>query len=107
MPARIQLRRSKGWRLPEGARSVARPSRYGNPFKVGIHGDHAAVVAKFRAWILHPDQAALLERTRRELAGRDLACFCGPGLPCHADVLLEVVNGDGGPAPPRQPRRVV
>ena len=31
-PKRIQLSRAKGWRKPEGARSVARPSRWGNPF---------------------------------------------------------------------------
>lgn len=34
-PRRIQLQRTKGWRLPAGAVSVARPSRWGNPFKVG------------------------------------------------------------------------
>lgn len=32
---RIQLRRTKGWRKPEGAVVVARPSRWGNPFRVG------------------------------------------------------------------------
>lgn len=32
---RIQLSRSRGWRLPTGAKSVARPTRYGNPFRVG------------------------------------------------------------------------
>lgn len=32
---RIQLRRTKGWRKPEGAVVVARPTRWGNPFKVG------------------------------------------------------------------------
>ena len=35
MPERIQLSRKKGWRLPEGAVSVARPGRWGNPFKIG------------------------------------------------------------------------
>ncbi|XWO59890.1 DUF4326 domain-containing protein (plasmid) [Pseudomonas luteola] len=34
MPARIQLRRTKGWRLPEGAVRVARPGKWGNPFRV-------------------------------------------------------------------------
>ncbi len=29
---------------------------------------------------------------RRELAGHDLACWCAPGKPCHADVLLELAN---------------
>lgn len=27
-----------------------------------------------------------------ELRGRDLACWCPPGSPCHADVLLELAN---------------
>lgn len=35
MPERIQLRRSKGWRKPEGAIVVGRPSCWGNPFAVG------------------------------------------------------------------------
>lgn len=35
MPVRIQRRRVKGWRMPEGARYVGRGSRYGNPFVVG------------------------------------------------------------------------
>jgi hypothetical protein len=32
MPDRIRLERTKGWRLPEGAVRVARPTRWGNPF---------------------------------------------------------------------------
>lgn len=32
MPERIQLRRTPGWRKPANAVSVARPSRWGNPF---------------------------------------------------------------------------
>lgn len=35
MPQRIQLSRTKGWRKPEGAIVVSRPSRWGNPFKIG------------------------------------------------------------------------
>jgi hypothetical protein len=30
MPERIQLRRSKGWRLPPNTVVVARPTRWGN-----------------------------------------------------------------------------
>ncbi len=29
---------------------------------------------------------------RRDLAGRDLMCWCPEGFPCHGDVLLEVAN---------------
>jgi hypothetical protein len=31
-PHRIQRQRTKGWRMPEGAVYVGRPSRWGNPF---------------------------------------------------------------------------
>lgn len=34
MPQRIQLRRTKGWRKPEGTVNVARPSRWGNWYVV-------------------------------------------------------------------------
>mgnify|MGYP006332949639 CR=1 FL=1 len=34
MPERIQLRRTKGWRLPEGVVKVDRTTKYGNPFKL-------------------------------------------------------------------------
>ncbi len=30
---------------------------------------------------------------RREMAGKNLACWCKPGDACHADVLLEIANG--------------
>ena len=36
MPKRIQLKRTKGWRKPEGAVVVSRPSRWGNPFAIGM-----------------------------------------------------------------------
>ena len=33
-PKRIQRKRSKGWKMPEGAVYVGRPSKWGNPFQV-------------------------------------------------------------------------
>jgi hypothetical protein len=29
---------------------------------------------------------------KRELHGRDLACYCPLDEPCHADVLLAIAN---------------
>jgi hypothetical protein len=29
-----------------------------------------------------------------ELRGKNLACWCKPGEPCHADVLLELANSE-------------
>lgn len=34
MPVRIQRRRTPGWRMPEGAVYVGRPTVFGNPFEV-------------------------------------------------------------------------
>lgn len=95
MPTRIKLERTKGWRKPEGAINVARPTKYGNPFKVGADGvpDAATAVGRYHCWLLsHPDGKALLAQARQELRGHDLMCYCDLDAPCHADVLLELVN---------------
>ncbi|WP_341394043.1 DUF4326 domain-containing protein [Arthrobacter sp. G119Y2] len=36
----------------------------------------------------------MVEDIRTELAGKDLMCWCPLSQPCHADVLLELANGD-------------
>lgn len=35
-----------------------------------------------------------VDDVRRELGGKDLACWCRPDQPCHADILLKLANGD-------------
>lgn len=44
-PVRVQLRRLKGWRMPENTVKVCRPSKWGNPWKVGVDGVHSAPLA--------------------------------------------------------------
>lgn len=90
MPRRIQRRRVKGWRKPPGAVVVTRPSRWGNPYPVEQYG-RAEAVRLYREWLTA--QPGLILLARRELAGRDLACWCKPDQPCHADVLLALANG--------------
>lgn len=88
-PKRIRLSRRSGWRKPETAIVVARPSRWGNPFTVEEYGRTGAI-DKYRTWIegrIHDGHANLTE-----LTGRDLACWCPLDEPCHADVLLELAN---------------
>lgn len=53
-----------------------------------------AALRAFVTWINHADQADVVARIRRDLRGRDLACFCSERSPCHADVLLVVANQD-------------
>jgi hypothetical protein len=110
VPERIQLRRTKGWRKPEGAVVVARPSRWGNPFPVDFFGCDEAVrmyrdwVTSGVAWWMSPGDDGVHRFTgigvrrpsaddiRSALRGRDLACWCPLDQPCHADVLLELAN---------------
>ena len=104
-PKRIQLRRTKGYRKPEDAVVVARPSRWGNPWRV--HGRITAdiVVDRFREDLLaairdpwgspHDIEFRIIAESLSDLAGKDLACWCPLDRPCHADVLLDLAN-DGG-----------
>ena len=64
-------------------------SKWANPFKIGLDGRRAEVIAKYRAWLV---QQPALMAALPELRGQDLACRCAP-LPRHADVLLELANG--------------
>lgn len=41
---------------------------------------------------------ALFAKTMEPLRGKNLACWCKPGDPCHADVLLEFANRPEGAA---------
>ena len=121
-PKRIQRQRTKGWRMPEGAVYVGRPSGWGNPYRVGetYYTDFASGPVEFpiptaREAGRHPHglivqvcegpaQAvawyagwanAMLRQDHSWLAplrGRDLACWCPLDQPCHADVLLELAN---------------
>lgn len=157
MPERVQLRRTKGYRKPEGAVVVARPTMWGNPF--AFHQDmrglvrygpeheerfgrawdfegrcsgpdnrhdmwfsrddvvetyvrwatREEIVELFRLTIVAPTPGMVMawpsarghflgsitvDTIRAELAGRDLACWCAIGQPCHADVLLAIANAE-------------
>lgn len=95
---RIQRRRVRGWRKPPGAICVTRPGRWGNPFDHRLYGAPLAVQL-FREWLddpaRFPDQPAppSTDAIRAALTGHDLACWCRPGAPCHANVLLAIANG--------------
>jgi hypothetical protein len=92
VPKRIQLRRTRGWRKPADAVVVSRPSRWGNPFRVGVDGDAAQCATAYRLALFGGELGVTVEDVRRELGGRDLACWCPPGAPCHGDVLLAIAN---------------
>lgn len=108
MPIRIQRKRTKGWRMPPNTVSVTRPGKWGNPWRIGVNRctgrgmdyreepvtDAETSVQFFREMLTeeprnYPSRAEIV----RELRGKNLACFCRPGVACHADVLLKIANG--------------
>lgn len=104
MSRRIQRQRTKGWRMPEGAVYVGRPSRWGNPYRREDYDgyyDEAAIPALMvsdfrggcinRTFIAELPEYPSIDTIRKALRGRDLACWCPLDQPCHADVLLELV----------------
>lgn len=114
MPERITLSRAKGWRMPPNTVKVDRSTIWGNPFSVdaareaGLFGpDLPAFLVECYANWLRGDRshwmgddsdadAALILSRLPELRGKNLACWCKPGQPCHADVLLELANAEAG-----------
>ena len=106
--------------MPPNTVYVGRPTKWGNPFRVGgyyMRGDpegnrgwmtfaytqaapdyadarfteiktEAQAVEWFRwFYTAHP-------RDLTALRGKTLACWCQLDQPCHADVLLELANGE-------------
>jgi uncharacterized protein DUF4326 len=90
MPQRIQRQRRKGWRLPAHDVCVTRPSRWGNPFAIGKHGDRAQVLNLFETYA--QDRLAQEPKWLEPLRGKDLACWCHEGDAYHADLLLSLAN---------------
>jgi len=110
-PKRVQRKRTKGWKMPPNTVCVTRPTKWGNPLRCGPTVTKAKAVEMYRAMLdrdyrkmrefpwtfgaqLSHGFAPTRHDARRELRGRDLACWCKPGEPCHADVLLEIANAD-------------
>ncbi|MGB8403480.1 MAG: DUF4326 domain-containing protein [Mycobacterium sp.] len=126
VPRPVVLKR--GVRLPKNAVSVARPSKFGNPWKVSptegkwrVEGEfyarefesrigaHTAAVELYSRWLngdpsLHSanldQRRSQIEAALAGLQDKDLACYCPLDLPCHRDVLLKLVNGIPGEQEP-------
>jgi Domain of unknown function (DUF4326) len=68
---------------------IGRPSKWGNPFKIGKDGSREEVIQKYRRWILA--NPVLVAQVPTELRGKKLGCWCKPN-PCHGDVLAELAD---------------
>jgi hypothetical protein len=112
MPQRIQRKRTKGWKMPENTVYVGRGSKWGNPYRIK---GRILLVQRFYQpeWVPYDTierddikefavkkyEGFIRCNSKRkgrynldELRGKNLACWCKPGDPCHADVLLKLAN---------------
>lgn len=107
MQKRIQRSRAKGWRMPENAVYVGRPSRWGNDNKIGdpypFIEDHLCTLDDV-LWLYDVDLQTMeatgtIDDFLAPLRGKDLACWCPLDQACHADVLIRWLTKralDGG-----------
>ena len=117
-PVRLQLSRDPGFSLAK-ASAKANDLPYRKVDRSTEWGNHYVVLPHLRYWMiskpgtegldrrtfgtrdkaveeavrLHAlDCEAIAPRIRQHLAGTNLACWCKPGTPCHADTLLRIAN---------------
>lgn len=71
---------------------IDRTTEFGNPFKIGTHGNRARVLWLARA---HFTQRFKEEPEFREkvlaLEGKVLGCHCKP-LACHGDIFVDIIR---------------
>lgn len=83
--------------IPRGSNGtiyIGRPSKWGNPFKMR----DPSLSERERVIAAYKKRLRLFLRTKRftktdlrPLLGKKLLCYCHP-LPCHGDVLVEVLR---------------
>jgi len=67
---------------------IGRGSKWGNPFKIGVHGNRKEVLNLFKERLLNDPE--LLESIK-ELQGKVLGCHCKPKA-CHGDIYCDILN---------------
>lgn len=67
-------------------------SKWANPFVIGLDGTREEVIEKYKQYLLgRQDLIDALPELREKI----LVCWCGGravGIPCHADVLIELMK---------------
>jgi hypothetical protein len=88
---RIQRKRTKGWKKPEGAVYIGYRTPYGNPFKwKDLPGGKGEAVDLYRQWL--PEAVASGKINLAPLQGKTLMCFCREDEVCHGDVIISFMN---------------
>ena len=69
---------------------IGRGSKWGNPFRIGRHGDRNEVISKYETYIM--GRRDLID-SLPELVGKTLGCWCKPAN-CHGDILKIMVEDE-------------
>jgi hypothetical protein len=81
--------------MPPNTVYVGRPTKWGNPYKLGQEGRDRQPMAREQVILAYDhwlkSRLATEPTFLDELKGKDLACFCPLDKPCHADVILKVL----------------
>ncbi len=87
-------------KCPPTAIYVGRPTKWGNPHRVGwcpvcrcTHARGAALAAYLVDLQTTPAGQALQQAMRVELRGCDVCCWCAPQR-CHGHSIVEIANAE-------------
>ncbi len=71
---------------------IGRGSNFGNPFKIGIHGNREEVIKKYEKWArtnlnigIFSLSSAIYNLTENAILG----CYCKP-KDCHGDIIIKI-----------------
>ena len=92
--------------MPPNTIYVGRPGLFGNPYAIGsfvrpvgpqehILNDEITITDSNCLMFFREYAVQMVEKYPTwldGLRGKDLACWCKEGAPCHADILLELAN---------------
>lgn len=68
-------------------------SPFSNPFRIGVDGTRAEVIAKYEAYVVERlAKEPQLQGELQLLKGKRLGCWCSPSA-CHGDVLVRLLDG--------------
>ena len=90
-PRRIHWRGGQGWPQAQNAIYVGRPTKWGNPYKIGPYTRQEAV-RFYERDLVSGKLPFSVNDIVHELKGKDLICWCKPGHLCHADILITLAN---------------
>lgn len=74
---------------------IGRPSKWGNPFRVGVDGTREEVIEKYRQYLT--ERPRLVELAKKELRAKVLGCWCPPKS-CHGEILAAIANEPEAPS---------